>query len=157
MNTSHTVSTAKQALHIDKHLKKIFCISYSCPIYIQPSPCPLPHNTTADIWGKGSFGVVRKVQCRQTKAMRVMKIVDKQCLSTQWGDYQEATFSWLGLLGVIFFGFGSEHSLVWWGTVLCFTSEFVWKDLWIYEDPCFKVNVEFSTKVASAFSLFCSF
>lgn len=33
--------------------------------------------------GKGSFGVVRKVQCRQTKAMRVMKIVDKQRLRQQ--------------------------------------------------------------------------
>lgn len=31
-----------------------------------------------EVSGKGSFGVVRKVQCRQTKAMRVMKIVDKQ-------------------------------------------------------------------------------
>ena len=106
---------------------------------------------------------------------------------------------WVSFLGDIF-GFGSEHSLVWWGTVLCFptylggsfwrtscriglgcaglchrffsmheirkqmpevildiidafrTSEFVWKrpmNLW---RPVFsKVNVEFSTKVASLF------
>ena len=81
--------------------------------------------------------MVRKVQCRQTKAMRVMKIVDKQCLSKQqrgcmgkfglhsgplffssFKGHQEATFSWLGVLGlemsILWFG------MVWWGTVLCF-------------------------------------
>ncbi|CAE6926914.1 CPK4 [Symbiodinium sp. CCMP2592] len=39
---------------------------------------PEDHYRVLGVLGKGSFGVVRKVQCRQTKAMRVMKIVDKQ-------------------------------------------------------------------------------
>lgn len=39
---------------------------------------PDDHYRVLGVLGKGSFGVVRKVQCRQTKAMRVMKIVDKQ-------------------------------------------------------------------------------
>lgn len=39
---------------------------------------PEDHYSVMGVLGAGSFGVVRKVQCRQTKIIRVMKTVDKQ-------------------------------------------------------------------------------
>jgi len=39
---------------------------------------PEDHYRLQGVLGKGSFGVVRKVQCKQTQVIRVMKAVDKQ-------------------------------------------------------------------------------